>query len=193
MGKYVIFKIPSELSYTKMSEIKRQMQDIAIKEKDAYFVSLGDYKNYLIYKNNDNNRIVLPFKAYKLTEKEFINYISGDVLTIKYKQENDTIIISDLKIHPLLNSYTFYSPTAHYTLLNNDGKSSIKMIERGLAIMLPVPYFPEYIIGVGSSICVVDAMRLKEYIDKHQDKIYNYIITNLIEKHSYLGKYEVKI
>lgn len=193
MGKYVIFKIPSELSYTKMSEMKRQMQNIAIKEKDAYFVSLGDYQNYLIYKNNDNNRIVLPFKAYKLTEKEFINYISGDVLTIKYKQENDTIIISDLKIHPLLNSYTFSSPTAHYTLLNNDGKSSIKMIERGLAIMLPVPYFPEYIIGVGSSICGVEAMRLKEYIDKHQDKIYNYIITNLIEKHSYLGKYEVKI
>ncbi len=35
-------------------------------------------------------------------------------------------------------------------------------------------------------------MRLKRIYDKHQDKIYNYIINNLIETFV-SGKYEVKI
>lgn len=84
MSKYVIHKLPVDISDAKREEYIRYMKTIANQHSNTYFVSISKYGQYLISDTTKAAEPILLFKTIRLTEREFIKSISWYVLQISY-------------------------------------------------------------------------------------------------------------
>ena len=93
MSKYIIHKIPVDISDDKREEYIQYMKNISNNDSNAYFVSLSKYGHYLIIDISEASEPVLPIKTILLGEKEFIKSISHEILQISYDKDSNGMFI----------------------------------------------------------------------------------------------------
>lgn len=76
MSKYIIHKIPVDISDDKREEYIQYMKNISNNDSNAYFVSLSKYGNYLIIDISEASEPVLPIKTILLGKKNLLNLLA---------------------------------------------------------------------------------------------------------------------
>lgn len=193
MSKYIIHKIPVDISDDKREEYIQYMKNISNNDNNAYFVSLSKYGNYLIIDISETSEPVLPIKTILLGEKEFIKSISHEILQISYDKDSNGMFIKKMMIHPMLNGFSISSPYAYYYFRNNNEESQIRIVEKSIVPLTLYTGHIEKILMPSSRVCESEVAELKKLIQEYEYSIYRYMICNIIQNHCDVEKYEVNI
>ena len=193
MSKYVIHKLPVDISDVKREEYIRYMKTIANQHGNTYFVSISKYGQYLISDTTKAAEPILLFKTIRLTEREFIKSISWDVLQISYDKGTDGMFIKKLIIHPMLNEFSMSNEFAYYYFRSNDKEPQIKIIEKNIVPLIPYTGKIEKTLTLNSIVYEDEIATLKNMIEERKQEIYRYMIGNIILSNCDIDKYEVNI
>lgn len=193
MSKYVIHKIQVDISDAKREEYIRYMKNIANNDSDTYFVSLSEYRNYLICDTTNTAAPILFFKTIQLTEREFIKSINYNILQISYNKNDTGMFVEKINISPLLHGFSMSNEFAYYYFTSNDEKQQIKRIEKSVIPLIPYTGHIESTIQLRSMVHESEVAELKKLIQENEREMYNHMICNVIQNNCDMGKYEVDI
>lgn len=193
MSKYVIHKLPVDISDAKREEYIRYMKTMANQHSNTYFVSISEYGQYLISDTTKEAEPILLFKTIRLTEREFIKSISWHVLQISYDKGTDGMFIKNLIIHPMLNGFSMSNEFACYYFRSNDKEPQIKIIEKNIVPLIPYTGKIDKTLTLNSIVYEDEIATLKNMIEERKQEIYRYMICNIILSNCDIDKYEVII
>lgn len=193
MSRYVIHKIPADISDAKREEYVRYMKTMASQRSNTYFVSISKYSQYLISDTNKSAAPILLFPTIQLTEKEFVKSTSNEILQISYGKDNNGMFVNKLKIHPMLNGFSMSNELAFYYFRSNDKEQHVKIMEKNMVPLLPYTGRIETILELKSRVYEDEIATLKNMIDENQQAIYRYMISSIIYSNCDMEKYEVDI
>lgn len=193
MGKYIIHKIPVDISDAKHEEYVRYMKTIASNNRDTYFVSISKYHNYLICDTTNVAAPILLFKTIQLNEIEFIQSICGKILQISYDKNDTGMFVNKININPLLHGFSMSNSFAYYYFISNDEKQQIKTVEKSIVPLIPYMGHIESTIELRSKVTESEVAELKKLIQENERKMYHYMICNIIQNNCDIEKYEVDI
>ena len=193
MSKYIIHKIPVDISDDKREEYIQYMKNISNNDRNAYFVSLSKYGNYLIIDISEASEPVLPIKTILLGEREFIKSISHEILQISYDKDSNGMFIKKMMIHPMLNWFSISSPYAYYYFRHNNEESQIRIVEKSIVPLVLYTGHIEKILMPSSMVYESEVAELKKLIQEYEYSIYRYMIGNIIQNNCDIEKYEVNI
>lgn len=193
MSRYIIHKLPVDISDAKYEEYIQYMKTIASQHSNTYFVSISKYGKYLISDTTKAAEPILLFSTIRLTEKEFVKSISSEILQISYAKDNDGMFIHKLKIHPMLNGFSTSNELAYYYFKSNDKEQQIKIIEKNIVPLIPYTGKIERTLKLKSRVYEDEIATLKNMIEENKEKIYHHMICNIIYSNCDMDKYEVNI
>nr|DAV58804.1 MAG TPA: hypothetical protein [Caudoviricetes sp.] len=193
MSRYVIHKIPVDISDAKREDYIRYMKNIANNDSDTYFISLSKYQDYLICDTVNTAAPILFFKTIQLTEREFIKSINHNILQISYNKNDTGMFVEKINISPLLNGFSMSNEFAYYYFISNDEKQQIKIIEKSLVPLITYTWHIENTIQLRSKVHESEVAELKKLIQENERTMYHHMICNVIQNNCDIGKYEVDI
>lgn len=193
MSKYVIHKIPVDISYAKREDYIRYMKNIANNDSDTYFVSLSEYQNYLICDTTNTAAPILLFPTILLTEKEFVKSINHNILQISYNKNDTGMFVEKINISQLLHGFSMSNKFAYYYFTSNNEEQRIKRIEKSVIPLIPYTGHIESTIQLRSMVHESEVAELKKLIQENEREMYHHMIYNVIQNNCDIGKYEVDI
>ncbi|MBN2932779.1 MAG: hypothetical protein JTJ30_12470 [Catenibacterium mitsuokai] len=193
MSKYVIHKLPVDISDAKREEYIRYMKTLSNQHSNTYFVSISKYCQYLISDITKSAEPILLFPTIRLTGKEFVKSISREILQISYDKDKNGMFIKKIVIHPMLNGFSMSDELSYYYFQSNNKEQQIKIIDRNMVPLLPHIGKIEHILTTQSRVYEDEIQTLKNKIEEHEKEIYRYMIRNIILSNCDIDKYEVNI
>ena len=190
MGQYRIFKPTTMYDKDVYNMTLSSFARIHRYYDNAYAIMTAYEKPYLIIDGPLGNISLNRLFIDELSPEQFVRHINSQLVDITYENDGDNLICKEMKINQLLNDFCCDTQRIPMILINNEEKTSIDFYSI-CDIIHPNKITETYTIG--DIIPKYKALYIKKILSDNKEKMYNYIISKIIDKHCSSKRYEVKI
>lgn len=189
MSIYRIFEPENQYDDNAFTTTLSAFARAAHNSDNVYYIQ-NNYNHYLIIEQNAKNLSLSYMFVHELTPKQFIDKLCTQLVDIQYENKDKDLIVVRMKIHELLDGFSCDGQRIPMILTSNSSTEQIDFYS-SFSIVNPTHITETY--KVGSVIPKYRALVIKNVLNESIGKMHDYIISQVIDKHSVTKRYGVRI
>lgn len=190
MGRYRVFEPINEYDNKVFMATLSAFARAAQYNDNVYYIKTEADKHYLIFDGSVINSSLNYILVHELDIKELVRKTQDRLVHLQYDIKNRDLLITRMKINPLLDGFCCNTSYIPMLLTSNDDEKKIEFFSV-LNIVNPVKVTETY--KLDDTISKHQAQTIKRILKENENNMYEYIVAKMIDKYCGSKKYEVKI